>query len=226
MSSTKIVVEVWSDIVCPFCYIGKRNFEQGAKHAGLYDSVRVEWRSFELAPDAVTNPEASIYDVLAQRKGWSPEQSRQIHAQMEERAKASGLTYDFERTVPANSRKAHRLLHIAKSAGVQYEVKELLLKGYFTDGKNIDDEVFLVETGVAAGIPAEQIRSKLYSPDLDQAVDEDIRLARKYGIQGVPFFVVNQKYGLSGAQPPEVLKEMLEQVAAEATTGTVNPEAL
>ncbi len=210
-----IYVDIWSDIVCPFCYIGKRNFEQALEQSGLKDSVKVIWHSFELAPGVRTDPGASIYEVLGKRKGWSLEQSKQIHSQMEQRAKLSGLDYDFDKTIPANSRNAHRLLHLAKQYGVQDDVKELLFKGYFTDGKNIDDAGFLTETGIAAGLNYEDIRIALESSDIDKKIEEDIENARKIGIQGVPFFVLNQKYAVSGAQPVDVFVQALEKVQKE-----------
>tara|TARA_R100001143_G_C3360441_1_gene135117 strand:- start:5967 stop:6668 length:702 start_codon:yes stop_codon:yes gene_type:complete len=208
-------VEVWSDVVCPFCYIGKRNFENALKQTGLTDNVNVVWRSFELAPDLRPNPEATIYEELCKRKGWSLEQSKQIHRQMEQRAKESGLTFDFSQTVPANSFNAHRLLHLAGRHGVQNEVKESLFKGYFTDGKNIDDENFLIETGRKAGINEEEVRNALQSDDIEKEIVEDIEIARKMGINGVPYFVLNQKYALSGAQPVDQFIEALAKARGE-----------
>ncbi len=213
-----IYVDIWSDIVCPFCYIGKRNFENALKQSGLKDSVKVVWHSFELAPDAQTKPDASIYEELAKRKGWSTEQSKQIHKQMEQRAKESGLNYDFDKTIPANSFQAHRLLHLAKKKGVQNEVKEKLFKAYFTDGKNIDDEELLIQIGKVAGLKEEEIRSALMSSDIEKEIKEDIQNARKLGIQGVPFFVLDQKYALSGAQPVEAFVQALEKVKEERNT--------
>lgn len=217
-----IYVDIWSDIVCPFCYIGKRNFEDALEQSGLKDSVKVVWHSFELAPDAETKPEASIYEELAKRKGWSNEQSEQIHKQMEERAKESGLDYDFDKTIPANSFNAHRLLHLAKKKGVQNEVKELLFKAYFTDGKNIDDTEFLLSTGINAGLKEEDIRSALESAEIEKEIEEDILNARELGIQGVPFFVLDQKYAVSGAQPVEAFVQALEKVKEERKPEDLN----
>jgi len=219
-----IYVDVWSDIVCPFCYIGKRNFENALKETGMEDQVKVVWHSFELAPDAETNPDASIYEELAKRKGWSPEQSKQIHQQMEGRAKESGLDYDFEKTIPANSFNAHRLLHLAKKHDVQNEVKELLFKGYFTDGKNIDDDAYLIAIGKEAGLKEDDIRKSLQSDDIEKEIAEDIQNARQLGIQGVPFFVLNQKYAISGAQPVEAFTQALEKVKSEMGFQSLNED--
>jgi len=219
-----IYVDVWSDIVCPFCYIGKRNFENALKETGMKDQVKVVWHSFELAPDAETNPEASIYEELAKRKGWSPEQSQQIHKQMEERARESGLDYDFDKTIPANSFNAHRLLHLAKKQGVQNEVKELLFKGYFKYGNNIDNEGYLIEIGEEAGLKEDDIRKSLQSDKIEKEITEDIQNAHKLGIQGVPFFVLNQKYAISGAQPVEVFIQALEKLKSEMGFQSLNKD--
>jgi predicted DsbA family dithiol-disulfide isomerase len=210
-----LYVDVWSDIVCPFCYIGKRNFENALEQTGLTDITNVVWHSFELAPDAQTNPDATIYEELGKRKGWSPEQSKQIHTQMEQRAKQSGLEYHFDKTIPANSFKAHRLLHLAKKHDLQNEVKEILLKGYFTDGKNIDDENYLVDAGAKAGLKEEDVHQALQSNAVEQEIRDDIESARKLGILGVPFFVLNQKYAVSGAQPVEFFVKALEKIKEE-----------
>ncbi|MFU8812556.1 MAG: DsbA family oxidoreductase [Balneolaceae bacterium] len=212
-----IQVDVWSDVVCPFCYIGKRNLENALEQSGLADSVEVVWRSFELAPDAETKPGASIYEELAARKGWSTEQSKQIHNQMVQMAKQSGLDFDFDQTIPANSFNAHRLLHLAKKHGVQNDTKERLLKAYFTDGKNIDDPDFLIATGKEAGLKETEIRSALESDDIEKEVTEDIQNARAMGIYGVPFFVLDQKYSVSGAQPVDVFVQALQKAKAEKT---------
>lgn len=219
-----MVIDVWSDIVCPFCYIGKRNLENALEQTGLSELVNVVWHSFELAPDTRTNLGATIYEELGKRKGWSTEQSKQIHKQMEQRAKESGLEFDFDQTVPANSFKAHRLLHLAKKHGVQDDVKESLLKGYFTDGKNIDDDAWLVETGKQFGLSDEEVRNALQSDDIEKEVREDIESARKLSIQGVPFFILNQKYALSGAQPVEVFVEALEKVKEELGIQPLNSD--
>lgn len=219
-----LYIDVWSDIVCPFCYIGKRNLEKALEQTGLTDVVKVVWHSFELAPDAQTNPDTTIYEELGKRKGWTVDQSTKIHRQMEQRAKQSGLEYNFDITVPANSFKAHRLLHLAKKHNVQNEIKELLFSGYFTNGKNIDDEDFLVETGKQAGLHEEKIHNALKSSSIGQEIHEDIKNARKLDIQGVPFFILNQKYSVSGAQPVEVFVEALDKVKEELNLDKLSNE--
>lgn len=214
--SNHVTVDVWSDIVCPFCYIGKRNLEKALEITALSNDTNIVWHSFELAPDTVTDPSVSIYEALGQRKGWSIEQSRQIHKQMEQRALESGLVYNFDRTIPANSFKAHRLLHLALKRSVQNEAKELLLKAYFTDGMNIDDETILINLGTTIGLHDAEIRAALMDDSNALEVRKDIDAAQKLGINGVPFFVFNQKYAISGAQPVEVFVQALTKVSEES----------
>ncbi len=217
-----VTVDVWSDIVCPFCYIGKRNLEKAIELTGLQGNTAIVWHSFELAPDAVTDANVSIYEALGKRKGWSLEQSVQIHRQMEQRALESGLVYDFDKTVPANSFKAHRLLHLALRQHVQNEVKELLLKAYFTDGENIDDDTFLIGLGTSAGLNKADIQASLKDESVAGEVMEDVRTAQTLGISGVPFFVFNQKYAISGAQPVEVFVQALTKIKEE---NQINPSS-
>lgn len=210
-----IEIEIWFDIVCPFCYIGKRNFEKALSESGMEQQVHVTWRSFELAPDTKTDSSRDIYTYLAERKGWSEEQSRQIHGQVSETARAAGLAYNFDNMFPMNSFRAHRLLHLAKEQGVQGEVKERLLSGYFTESKNIDDEQTLRNIGRDAGISPEKLDDLLNSDVYSDEVRNDIELARQFGVQGVPFFVIDRKYAVSGAQPVEAFKQALAEVAKE-----------
>lgn len=211
----KINIDIWSDIVCPFCYIGKRNFEAALEQNGLKDKVDVTWHSFELSPDAETNPEATIYEDLATRKGWTVENSRQIHKQVTETAKEAGLDYNFDIAVPANSKNAHRLLHLAKKHNVQNEVKESLFRAYFTEGKNIDDEQTLAEIGLDAGLLKEDVVETLENKRFESEIMTDIQEASNIGVQGVPFFVFNRKYGVSGAQPVQAFADVFQKVSEE-----------
>lgn len=210
-----IEVDIWSDIVCPFCYIGKRNFENALQQKGLKGKVNVTWRSFELSPDAVTQPDGDVYKDLAARKGWSVENTREMHKEVTQRAAEAGLTYNFDIAVPANSRNAHRLLHLAAKHKVQNEVKESLFKAYFTEGKNIDDKQALAAIGREAGLAEEDIMETLNKKMYESEIDADIQKASGIGVQGVPFFVFNRKYGISGAQPVQAFAEAFEKVAEE-----------
>lgn len=211
----KISIDIWSDIVCPFCYIGKRNFENALEDAGLKEKVEVTWHSFELSPEAETNPEGNVYEDLAARKGWTVENTKQMHKQVTQRAKEAGLDYNFDIAVPANSKNAHRLLHLAKKHNVQNEVKESLFKAYFTEGKNIDDAQTLTEIGVKAGVAEEDIKKTLENKMFESEISSDIQQASTIGVQGVPFFVFNRKYGVSGAQPVQTFAEVFDKVSEE-----------
>ena len=217
---TKIAIDIWSDIVCPFCYIGKRNFEAALEQKGLKDKVDVTWHSFELSPDTETNPDANMIEDLAARKGWTVENSRQIHQQVTETAKKAGLDYNFDIAVPANSRNAHRLLHLARKHNVQNDVKEALFKAYFTEGKNIDDEQTLTEIGRDAGLLEEDIKETLKNRLYESEINADIQEASAIGVQGVPFFVFNRKYGVSGAQPVQSFADVFQKVSEETGLDT------
>lgn len=208
-------VEIWSDIVCPFCYIGKRNFEKALEQFEQKDDVEITWRSYELSPGLKTDPSKSIYEYLAEKKGWTVDYSRDVHAQLTETAKKAGLDYNFDEATVANSFNAHRLSHLAASHGVQGEVEEHLFAAYFTEGKNIDDDETLLQIGTEQGIPEVEIRQMLQSDNYKKQVEEDIEISRKIGVQGVPFFVVNEKYAVSGAQPEEAFLQVLQKVQEE-----------
>lgn len=204
-------VDIWSDIVCPFCYLGKRLFENALEEFEHKDEIEIVWHSFELSPDLKTDPSKNTYEYLAEKKGWTLEQSKQMHGQIIERAKEAGLEYNFDTAIPANSFDAHRLLHLAKQKGVQNELEEQLFKAHFTDGKNIDDKNDLLEIGLNSGLSKEEISDVLESDKFADDVRTDISIAQQIGIQGVPFFVLNNKYAVSGAQPKEAFVQALNK---------------
>jgi predicted DsbA family dithiol-disulfide isomerase len=204
-------VEIWSDVVCPWCYIGKRRFEQAVEQFG--GEVEVHWRSFELDPTAPATREHTASEHLAAKYGMSVEQAEASHAQMTELAAQEGLEYHFEKARGGNSFDAHRLIHLAAAHGKQAEAQERVMRAYFTDGVPIGDREALIGLGEELGL--EDARAALESDDYADAVREDEVLARRIGIQGVPFFVLNRRYGVSGAQPADVLVQALEK-AAEA----------
>ena len=209
-------VEIWSDIVCPFCYMGKRRFEQGLAQSGLQDTVSIEWKSFQLAPDLKGSREKSLNQFLAEHKQISLAEAEKMNAYVTKMALQDNLEYRLDIAVAANSFDAHRLLHAAKGFGLQNELKEALLTGYFTKGLNLEDHEQLLRISTDCGIPQpdvlEVLQSKAYADD----VREDIDLATANGIHAVPFFVFNRKYAISGAQPPEVFQETLQKVSAES----------
>jgi len=208
-------VDIWSDIRCPFCYIGKRKFEKALSTFPQRNKVEVIWHSFELDPTAKTDTTKDVYTYLAEIKGQSREWSVQMHDNIKQTAYEVGLTYNFDKAVIANSFNAHRLIHMAKEAGKGDAAKEALLKAYFTDGKNIDDTETLAVIGASIGLDKQAVSNMLASKKYTKEVRADEDKAREYGINGVPFFVLNDKYGISGAQSPETFSSALQQAWAE-----------
>lgn len=208
-------IEVWSDVICPYCYIGKRKLEKAIEKFPFKDRVEIEWKSFQLNPGQKTDPSISTLQHLSQSKGWSLEQTREITANVVDMAVAQGLDFDFENAVVANTRNAHRLIHLAKESGKGDAMKERLLSAYFSEGKNVDDFTTLISLGNEVGLDQEKIEVMLKSNQFQDAVDQDIYESRKLGVRGVPFFVLNRKFGISGAQPDEVFDQTLEKAWAE-----------
>ncbi|MBY5950173.1 DsbA family oxidoreductase [Algoriphagus sp. NF] len=208
-------IEIWSDVVCPFCYIGKRKLEKALDKFPLKDQVEIEWKSFQLNPEEKTNPSINTLEHLAQSKGWSMDQTREITSNVVEMAKEHGLEFDFEKAKVANTKNAHRLIHFAKQQGKGGEMKERLLKAYFSDGENVDDPNTLIKLGAEIGLKESEIKSMLASNQFDDAVDQDIYESRLIGVRGVPFFVLDRKFGISGAQPDEVFEETIEKAWSE-----------
>ena len=208
-------IEIWSDVVCPFCYIGKRKLEKAMAKFPQQEAIEIEWKSFQLNPDLKTNPSISTLEYLAESKGWSLEQAREISSQVAGMAESEGLTFNFEKAVVANTKNAHRLIHLAKVSGKGGEMKERLLKAYFTEGLNIDDSETLIALGKEIGLEEESIKKLLESNLYEDAVDQDIYESRLIGVKGVPFFVLDRKFGISGAQPDEVFTQTLEKAWTE-----------
>ncbi|SEJ13180.1 Predicted dithiol-disulfide isomerase, DsbA family [Cyclobacterium xiamenense] len=210
-----MIIEIWSDIVCPFCYLGKRKLEKALEAFPAEDAVSITYKSFQLMPDVPTQPGLSINAFLAREKGISLEQAQEMNAYVTEQANAMGLTYNLDRAVVANTFRAHRLLHHAKSLGLQSETKERLLKAYFTEGKNIDDTDTLLALAEEIGLT--QVQQVLESDDYALDVRADVLEARQLGIKGVPFFVFNRKSAISGAQNVALFSETLAQAFADET---------
>jgi len=208
-----VKVEIWSDIICPFCYIGKRRFEAALDSFSGKDSVEVIWKSYMLDPDLLPVQGTDIYDYLAKAKRQSREWSIAMHRNVTEMALDAGLKYDFDRTVVANSRDAHRLIQLAKEEGKGSAVQELLFSAYFTEGKDISDFETLAAIGNAEGMNPDDIRSMLMSYRLSGQVFAEAEEGVKLGLRGVPFFVIDRKYGASGAQSPDTFLKILNEAA-------------
>lgn len=204
----KMHIEIWSDVVCPFCYIGKRKLEQALRQFPHNDQISVVWKSFQLDPDASAKGEDYLKS-LSERKGWSLEQTSQITENVTNMAAEVGLSFHFDKAISANSLDAHRLLHLAHQDGSQDALKEALFRAHFVEGKNIADHAVLLELGKSVGLDAAEIERTLKSTDYAEAVQQDIEEARKFRVSGVPFFVFDRKYAISGAQHMDVFQQTL-----------------
>jgi predicted DsbA family dithiol-disulfide isomerase len=206
-------VEIWSDVVCPWCYIGKRRFEEALRRFDGRDDVEVVWRSFELDPGAPAVG-VDVLGHLAEKYGVSTEEARAMQDRVTRAAAGEGLEYHLDKTQRGNSFDAHRLLHLARAHGRQDALKERLFAAYFTDGRPIGDRAVLRELAVDAGLPVAEVDDVLATDRYADAVRDDERTARELGCRGVPFFVVDRRYGTSGAQDPELLLQALRQAAS------------
>ncbi len=210
-------VEIWSDVMCPFCYIGKRKFERALEQFPQKEAIEIEWKSFQLDPELTNNSGLSIYEYIAERKGWTPEYARQLNAQVTGMAAEVGLQYNFDKAVVANSFDAHRFAHLAAKHGKGDAAEESLFKAYFTEGKDISDHAVLAELGSNIGLDAEEVKNTLADRTYAREVQQDIAEAAALGARGVPFFVIDRKYAVSGAQPEEIFLKALQQSYTEAT---------
>lgn len=206
-------VEIWSDFACPFCYIGKRRFEQAIEQ--FDGNVKVEFHSFELDPNAPKKADQDIHDMLAGKYGITREKAKAMNDQMTIQAKEAGLDYQMNTIIPANTHDAHRLSHYAKEQDKMAKLMERIMKAYFTESKHIADYESLAQFAVEAGIPQDKAMKVLESDRYSDQVRADQEEAAQIGIQGVPFFVFNEKYAVSGAQSVESFLQVLCKVAEE-----------
>jgi len=216
--SEPIKVDIWSDIACPWCYIGKRTFEAGSGafgEAGDGRAVEVEYHSFELSPDTPVDFAGSEVDFLASHKGIPADQVGQMLERVTGVAAGVGLQYDYDALKHTNTVKAHQLIHYAKARGKQLEAKERLLKAYFIEGRHVGRVDDLADLAAEIGLDRADVVRSLTEDEYLADVRGDQALAQEYGIQGVPFFVIDDKYGVSGAQAAETFAQVLEQVWTE-----------
>lgn len=204
-------VEIWSDVACPWCYIGKRRFETALAQFEHSDEVRVRWRSFELDPGAPREREGDRAERLAEKYGMTVEQAREAEQRLTDTAAEEGLGFRFDMARSGNMFDAHRVVHLAEEHGVQDAMKERLLRAYFTEGELMSDHDTLARMAVEVGLDEQQVRELLAGDGYAQEVREDERTAGELGISAVPTFVVDRALGASGAQPPEQLLALLEQ---------------
>jgi predicted DsbA family dithiol-disulfide isomerase len=204
-------VEIWSDIACPWCYIGKRRFEAALAEFEHRDEVRVIWRSFELDPDAPRERVGDRAERLAQKYGMTVERAREAEQQLTQVAAGEGLGFRFDIARSGSTFDAHRLVHLASEHGLQDAMKERLLRAYFTEGELMADHETLIAAAVEVGLPEDEARETLAGERYAEEVRDDERTAGELGISAVPTFVVDRKIGASGAQPPEALLDLLRQ---------------
>ena len=211
-------IDIWSDVVCPWCYIGKRRFESALGQFAHRDDVSVTWHSFQLDPTTVSTPKGVEDDhigMLTKKFGTSRAKAEQMLDGMTTTAAADGLEYHFDRVKSANTFDAHRLLHLALEHGRQDALKERLMHATFTEGLPVGDHGTLADLAVEVGLDRAEVDAALAGTDYADDVRADIAQARAYGISGVPFFVVDEKYGVSGAQPAEALLDVMNQAWQE-----------
>ena len=207
-----LTVLVWSDVVCPFCYIGKRKLELALAEWPGRDRVRILWKSFQLQPDARTDPSKNAMQSLVERKGWTMEAAQAAAADVTARAKSVGLDFDLASTKVANTFDAHRLTHLAAARGLGDAMVEQLFRAYFTEGRNVGDPATLSALATDVGLATEEVERTLATDAFAAEVRRDIDEALQLGINGVPFFVFGGRYAVSGAQDVEVFLEVLRKV--------------
>ena len=201
--------------MCPFCYIGKRRFEEALIKFDDKDSIEIEWKSFLLSPEIKTDPTKNIHQFLAEHKNVSLEEAKSMNDYVAGLAAQAGLIYDFDRAIPANSFNAHRFLHFAKQQGKQNKAEEKLFSAYFTEGKNIDDAQTLMLIAIELGLDANELAEAMNNGKFVDDVIADIEEAQQIGVRGVPFFVLNRKYAVSGAQESDVFYDTIAKAYTE-----------
>ena len=207
----RMTVEVFSDIMCPFCLLGKHRFANALARFAYRDDVDVIWRSFQLDPGLRTDPAVSVNEYLARRKGIDVDDARRMNDQLTRIGSQEGLVYNFDRAIPANTFDAHRLLHFAREHDKQSEMMERLFAAYFTEGKNVADPAVLADLANDVGLDPAITAAMLASTRYADQVRSDLREAAQFGINGVPFFVFDRRYAVYGAQGASVFLEALEQ---------------
>ncbi|WP_240613007.1 DsbA family oxidoreductase [Chitinophaga parva] len=222
----KMKIEIWSDVMCPFCYIGKRNFEAALAQFPDRENIAVEWKSFQLDPTIPEVPQhqGNIYQFVAARKGISYERSVGMHEQVARMAKDAGLEYHFDKTLVTNSLKAHRLIQFAKPKGLGEYAEERLFYAYFTEGKDLSDDAVLTELGNDIGLTNADVKEALTNPAFQHQIEADGAEANSLGAKGVPFFVIDRKYAIAGAQSGAEMLKVLQTAYTEWKKG--NPALL
>lgn len=215
-------IEIWSDVMCPFCYIGKNNFEQALAKLPFKDEVEVEWKSFQLDPTLDPKETKNTIEYFKEKKGFPEAQAQQMIGQVAQMGKGAGIDFNFEKALITNTFSAHKLLHLAKKHNKANEMEEALFIAHFIDGKNVGDLDTLVSLAETLGIDKEEAKQAVISEEFDYEINQDILEARNNGVSGVPFFILNGKYAVSGAQPVELFENALQQTYNETVTPLKN----
>lgn len=212
-------IDIWSDIRCPFCFVGKKKFESAVEKFSHKDQLEVTWHSFQLDPNLVTQPELDPYEFFSQLKGISIEQTHAMLKGAEIAGKEAGIDFNFKESKVANSYRAHLLIQLSKAKNKANEMEEALFEAQFLNGQNIDDEETLINLAKSVGFSEEEALKALKADEYGYQVKQDAQIAAQLGINAVPFFVINDKYGISGAQQPELFLEALEKSWKEFSNG-------
>ncbi|MBE1875334.1 DsbA family protein [Myceligenerans pegani] len=224
--SESLKIDIWSDVACPWCYIGKRRLESAidriTERDGVRPDVTIEYHSFELSPDTPVDFEGTATEFLAAHKGIPQAQARQMQEHVTRLAAAEGVEFRTDDVRHTKTLKAHELLHLAKAHGRQYEMKERLLKAYFTDGRHVGHAADLADLAAEVGLDRDEVLEALESGRFADDVAADIAQARAYGINGVPFFVLDGTYGVSGAQDPAVFVQVIDEATRNRAKETAD----
>ena len=212
-------INIWSDVRCPFCFVGKKKFEKALEKFPHSEKLEITWHSFQLDPQLITQPDINPYEYFAKAKGITIERAKAMHEGAAMAGKEAGIDFNFDDSKVANSNKAHLLIQLSKTKNLANEMEEALFEAQFLDGKNIDDEETLIQLSKSVGITEDEAKNALQSDELGYLVKQDMQLAAQLGINAVPFFVINDKYGISGAQQPELFLEALEKTWEEFSSG-------
>lgn len=215
-------IEVWSDFACPFCYIGKRRLETAIKQFPHHNNIFIEFKSFELDPSAEKKPEKNIHELLAEKYNMTVEKAREMNTTIANQATEVGLEFNFDFIQHTNTFDAHRLMKYAAKQDKEIELAESLFKAYFTDSENISEHLTLIRLAKQVGLNSEEVEEVLQTCKYTKSVRLDEELAREMGIQSVPFFVFNEKYAISGAQPTTVFSNVIEKVWDEESNQQTN----
>lgn len=208
-------IEIWSDYVCPFCYIGKRTMEKALEKSGFHSQAEITYKAFQLNPETPVDSTVSTYEALAKKFGSSVDEAREMTKGVAEHARSVGLEYNFDDMVEANTLAAHRLVKWAEESNKDGALAEQLLHSYFIEAENVGKHNILLAAAEKVGLPREEAKAVLASDRYATEVERDIEEARQIGVQGVPFFVINRKYAISGAQPLQAFVDSIVQIAEE-----------